>query len=633
MKKEMIVTISWDDGQKLDLKFANLLKKYGLKGTFYISPRHREWDKEKLLSDEEIYQLSRDFEIGCHTMTHQWLTKIREDQAYREILDSKLFLESIIKKEIKSFCYPYGNYNDKIINLVKKEGFIVGRTSKRHSFNYPQDPLILETTLHTYNHILDLFRILKFSKFSLLEFYKNLDWENLAKRMFDYILERGGVYHLWGHSKEIDARNQWSKLENVLIYVSGKKNIRYLTNAEILMVPKKKTMKKRIISIATAPTIVPNYGAAIRTYYLNKYLNKEFKVNAFSLSTRNPFLKIKTSRNYVEQYFFIPLFSLLALPFWFLRLPYSFILYFVTKFQKFPKKLAEEISKSDFIQLETPYLIKWIRKYFGNKKIILDQYDVEYDLEKDNLKDSNFILRKFILHCIKNIEREGLKYSDVILAVSKSDKERFIDLYKIKANKIKIVPNGSDISFFSKSKCKDLNQKMRKKIIGKKVVVFVGSQHKPNKEAVKIIKDEIAPYFEKDMTIMFLVVGSVSDKKNEKNICYTGKIKDIRPFLKISDIALNPIISGGGTNIKMLEIMSMGIPTITTQKGVRGLNLKNNQEAIICSLSDFPKKIEFLINDNELRKELTKNSLVFIKKYSWESMAGKLINIYRKIGN
>jgi peptidoglycan/xylan/chitin deacetylase (PgdA/CDA1 family) len=259
MKKEIIVTISWDDGQKLDLKFANLLKKYGLKETFYISPRNREWDKGKLLSNEEIYQLTRDFEIGCHTMTHQRLTKIREDQAYREILDSKLFLEKIINKDIKSFSYPYGDYNNKIRNLVKKAGLIVGRTSKRHSFKYPLDPLVLETTLHTYNHVLDLAKILQFSEFNLVEFYKSLDWEYLAKRMFDYVLKRGGGYHLWGHSQEIDARGHWSKLENVLIYIAGRKNIRYLTNAEILMIPKKKTMKKRVINIAMASMITPNY--------------------------------------------------------------------------------------------------------------------------------------------------------------------------------------------------------------------------------------------------------------------------------------------------------------------------------------------------------------------------------------
>ena len=91
--------------------------------------------------------------------------------------------------------------------------------------------------------------------------------------------------------------------------------------------------------------------------------------------------------------------------------------------------------------------------------------------------------------------------------------------------------------------------------------------------------------------------------------------------------------SGSGTNIKMLELMSMGIPIITTQKGGRGLNIKNNQEVIICPLSDFPKIVEFLIKDNKFRKKLTKNSRIFIKKYPWESIAGELANVYRKIEN
>jgi peptidoglycan-N-acetylglucosamine deacetylase len=633
MEKEIVVTLSWDDGHKLDLKFASLLKKYGLKGTFYISPDNREWEKDKLLSNEEIYQLSKDFEIGCHTMTHKRLTKIKEDEAYREILDSKLFLEGIINKEIKSFSYPEGGYNKKVINLVKMVGLTIGRTSRRYSFKYPLDPLALETTLHTYNHISDLFRILKFSKFNLAEFYKNLDWENLAKRFFDSVLKTGGVYHLWGHSREIDARNQWGKLENVLTYISGKKNIRYLTNSEIIAIDKKKTTRIKIVNICIQPSITPNYGGAIRTYSLNKYLKKEFEVSTFALSRRNPFLKIKRSRSYVEQYFFFPLFSLLAFPLWFFKLPHDFILSFITKFQKIPKRLAEEISQSDIIQVEFPYLVKWIRKYFGNKKIIFDSHNVEYDLEKDNLKGLNFILRKIILHFVKNIEIEALRYSDVVLAVSLNNKKRFVDLYKINADKIKIIPNGTDIPFFSKNIFKDLTQKIRKEFIGKKVLVFVGSEHKPNKEAVKIIKDKIAPYFEKDTEIIFLIVGSVSNKKNDKNIYYTGKVKDIRPFLKISDIALNPMVSGSGTNIKMLELMSVGIPIITTPKGARGLNIKNNQQAIICPIGNFTKKIEFLINDNKLREELTRNSLVSIKKYSWEYIVGKLINIYRKIGN
>ena len=48
--KKTIVTTSWDDGHKLDLKLAALLKKYNIKGTFYISPHDNEFSKNELLS-------------------------------------------------------------------------------------------------------------------------------------------------------------------------------------------------------------------------------------------------------------------------------------------------------------------------------------------------------------------------------------------------------------------------------------------------------------------------------------------------------------------------------------------------------------------------------------------------------
>src|SRR4030042_4400072 len=104
MDKEIIVTTSWDDGHKLDLKLALLLKKYGIRGTFYISPKNREFRKADLLSDEEIIKLGRDFEIGAHTMTHPRLTRIGEKEAFAEIMVSKKHLEKSLGEEAGWFC-------------------------------------------------------------------------------------------------------------------------------------------------------------------------------------------------------------------------------------------------------------------------------------------------------------------------------------------------------------------------------------------------------------------------------------------------------------------------------------------------------------------------------------------------
>jgi peptidoglycan/xylan/chitin deacetylase (PgdA/CDA1 family) len=235
MKKQIIVTTSWDDGHKLDLKLAKLLKKYGIRGTFYISPKNREFREEDLLSDEEIIKLNKNYEIGAHTMTHPRLTKISEREAFSEIIDSKKYLENLIGEEVRCFCYPGGRYNKKVKELVKRTGFIGARTTKRFCFEYPPDPLAYGTTIHAYNHISDIPKILRFSKFNPLKFYKNLYWEHHAKRMFAYVFKHGGVYHLWGHSWEIEKNHYWHKLEDLLAYISNRKNLKYLTNSEAII--------------------------------------------------------------------------------------------------------------------------------------------------------------------------------------------------------------------------------------------------------------------------------------------------------------------------------------------------------------------------------------------------------------
>ena len=237
MKKQIIVTTSWDDGHKLDLKLVKLLKKYGIRGTFYISPKNREFGKEDLLSDEEIIKLNNNFEIGAHTMTHPRLTKISEREAFNEIIDSKKYLGKLLGEEIRCFCYPCGKYNKKIIELVRKAGFYYSRTMKKFELRPVRNFLLSGTTLEAHRNSLltlplDSLKILTFSRFNLIEFFKNLHWEYLAKKTFDYVEKNGGVYHLWGHSWVIQKCNDWEKIERVLSYISKKMNVKYLTNYE-----------------------------------------------------------------------------------------------------------------------------------------------------------------------------------------------------------------------------------------------------------------------------------------------------------------------------------------------------------------------------------------------------------------
>jgi len=224
--KKFIVTTSWDDGNKFDLQIARLLDKYQLKGTFYVSPK-----LSNGLSNIELKKIELNHEIGAHTITHPVLTDIPIDRAEAEIKDSKKYLENLLKRDISMFCYPKGYYNQQIKEIVKNSGFSGARTCVHGNFEKPKDPYQWQITLHASNGSpLMTTRIWIRSKISVLSLF---DWEYRAKNLFDLFLEKGGIYHIWGHSWEIENNNEWDKLERVFKYISQKKDINYLTNKEI----------------------------------------------------------------------------------------------------------------------------------------------------------------------------------------------------------------------------------------------------------------------------------------------------------------------------------------------------------------------------------------------------------------
>jgi len=231
--KTIVLTTSWDDGHRDDIRLARMLKAHELKGTFYICPRNHEFAQEDLLTSQEIKNISRDFEIGAHTLTHPRLTEISEKQAEEEIFRSKAVLEEIAGEKVETFCYPYGAYENAHVQLVKNAGYRYARTVARYEFGL-DNPYEAGTTVHAYTHgWFDLWQIAHFAKFRPAKALRYAEWDALACAMFDRVIREGGIYHLWGHSWEIDKHSDWERLERVLRYISAHPQVKYVTNGEL----------------------------------------------------------------------------------------------------------------------------------------------------------------------------------------------------------------------------------------------------------------------------------------------------------------------------------------------------------------------------------------------------------------
>jgi peptidoglycan/xylan/chitin deacetylase (PgdA/CDA1 family) len=229
---QKIVTTSWDDGHILDLKLAELLNRYDIAGTFYIAPENHEISGERRLSRGQIKKLSTQHEIGAHTMTHPKLSEMKDDDAESEIILSKSTLEDITGREITSFCYPNGNYKAKHETMVRDAGFSLARTVIRFSLDAGNDPFAMLTTVHAYRHWSDIMPILQHTgPAKMIPAYFN--WDDLAISLFDRMMIEGGVFHLWGHSWEIEQHNDWHRLERVLRYIARRSGVNYLPNNAI----------------------------------------------------------------------------------------------------------------------------------------------------------------------------------------------------------------------------------------------------------------------------------------------------------------------------------------------------------------------------------------------------------------
>jgi peptidoglycan/xylan/chitin deacetylase (PgdA/CDA1 family) len=228
-----VVTTSWDDGHHLDSRLAELLRHYGVAGTFYIAPRNVEIAAADRLSAAGIRELAAGFEIGGHTLRHLRLPRLSLVQARDEIRTGRQELEDLVGVPVTSFCYPCGDYEAEHVRVVADLGFSVARTVRRNSLGCGS-PLEMTTTVNAYRHLVDgpvALRLGGARPWRALPYYAS--WDTMAMRWFDLCLERGGVYHLWGHSWEVHANGDWARLERVLAYISSRPAVRYVPNSAV----------------------------------------------------------------------------------------------------------------------------------------------------------------------------------------------------------------------------------------------------------------------------------------------------------------------------------------------------------------------------------------------------------------
>lgn len=216
------LTLSYDDGVVQDIRLIEIMNKYGIKGTFNINSggylredatRERFYGRMKLSEAKKLY-INSGHEVAVHAYSHPFLEKLDSTEIINEIVEDRKAIERDYGVIARGMAYPFGTYNDLVVDILGKCNIAYSRTTKATlRFDLPENWLTLHPTCHH-------------NEKSLPEFCKRF-----AEKTNKY--GNPELFYLWGHSYEFDNDENWNVIENFAEYMGGRDNIWYATNIEI----------------------------------------------------------------------------------------------------------------------------------------------------------------------------------------------------------------------------------------------------------------------------------------------------------------------------------------------------------------------------------------------------------------
>lgn len=222
--KKKCLTFSYDDGVTQDRHLVALFNQYHLKATFNLNsgcfgkcaPANG-FSKpvtHNKIEASEVSALYQGHEIAIHTRNHPHLETLSSETIAYEIRSDREHLEKLAGYPITGMAYPFGTYNNLVLEELKKAGIQYSRTiQSTKNFSIPQNFLCWHPTCH----------------------FGDPDMKILTEQFLTSEQTPPNnlkLFYIWGHSYELDGNDTWEELEHFCKTISFQKDIWYATNIE-----------------------------------------------------------------------------------------------------------------------------------------------------------------------------------------------------------------------------------------------------------------------------------------------------------------------------------------------------------------------------------------------------------------
>ena len=232
-------------------------------------------------------------------------------------------------------------------------------------------------------------------------------------------------------------------------------------------------------------------------------------------------------------------------------------------------------------------------------------------------------------------------FSDGVIAVAEAAKDNLTET-GISEKKIRVILNGVDaLEKRSSKEIKDL--KKRFGVTNEKVVSIVARLEDIKGHMYFIEAADML--LKKGVNAKFFIAGTgsyadtlkakVKELNREKDIIFTGFIKDVESLMAITDIQVNASYGTEATSLALLEGMSLGIPAVVSDFGGNPGVIANGENGFIVpqkNAAAIAEKVGLLINDAGLYKTMSENSAkIFNEKFTSAIMTRNTESMYEYV--
>ena len=246
--KSKVLNMSYDDGYVHDIRFLEILDKYGIKASLNINTgmylpedavRDRPRGKLKLSECQDLY-IKSPHNVAVHGWNHPFMELLKPQEVLEEVLVDRKNIEQQYGTLARGMVMPYGTYTEEVIDAIKMCGIdylqLSGQTEK---FDFPKD----------WHHWIPTCR------------HYNPKWLEFAHKFVEEEPDRRyGINWLFcvaGHSWEFNRHKNWDQLEEFCALVGGKEDIWYATCIEL----RDYVMAYESLQVSVDKTIIRNPSA------------------------------------------------------------------------------------------------------------------------------------------------------------------------------------------------------------------------------------------------------------------------------------------------------------------------------------------------------------------------------------